>query len=71
MDKIPSDKIPLADYCHRNSTRMVDETVSIGHTLCSLKTEDWQNKFKTVIFVYNLYIFSFLWIMFYLKPFKS
>ena len=37
--KSPSDKIPLADYCHRNGTRMVDETVSIGHTLCSLKTD--------------------------------
>ena len=39
--KSPSDKTPLADYCHSNGTRMVDETVSIGHTLCYLKTEDW------------------------------
>ena len=59
--KSPSDKTPLADYCHRNGTRMVDETVSIGHTLCSLKTDRINLKRS---FLYIIYTF-FLWIMFY------
>ena len=63
--KSPSDKIPLADYCHRNGTRMVDETVSISHTLCSLKTDRINLKRSSLYISYTF----FLWIAFYPKSF--
>ena len=67
VDKIPSirwtksplDKIPLAHYCKGWYSNGRWDCVHRSYTLFP---EDWrliENKFKTFIFVYNLYIFFF------------